>query len=196
MEAIKKEQKYTYADYASWELEEGERYELIDGVPYMMSAPTVNHQSVQGEIFRQLANFLKGRRCQVFNAPFDVCLYGEGNKDKTVVQPDILVVCDKNKLKDGKRCNGAPTLIVEILSLSTARMDLFYKLNKYLQAGVQEYWIVNPETKEVSVHLLEGDKYITTEYSKNDTIAATALEGFSINLQDVFANLTGEEDME
>jgi Uma2 family endonuclease len=193
VEALKKDVSYTYADYAKWELKEGERFEIIDGVPYMMSAPTTNHQRIQMRISGELYQFLKGKRCEVFIPPFDVCLFGKGNKDKTVVQPDILVVCDKDKLKDGKRCNGAPNLIIEILSPSTSSYDWFWKLNKYLQAGVREYWIVDPEMKKVFVHLLENDKYVTTEYDKEDNIPVTVLEGCSINMQDVFANLMKEE---
>jgi len=187
MEALRKDASYTYADYAGWELKEGERYELFDGVPYMMSAPSVNHQRIQGEIFAQFHSSLKGRRCQAFTAPLDVCLFGKGNKDNTVLQPDVFIVCDRNKLEDDKRCNGAPDLVIEILSESTSSRDWFYKFNKYLQAGVREYWIVDPGEKKVYVHLLEDGKYVTTEYEKDSVIPVTALDGCNINLQDVFA---------
>ena len=135
------EQRYTYADYVTWPGDE--RWELIDGVPYAMSpAPTIGHQRIAGEIHRQLANFLKGKPCEAFIAPVDVRLNAD-NDDDIVVQPDVLVVCDKNKL-DGKCCNGAPDFVVEILSPSTADHDRVNKFQVYVAAGVREYWIVDP----------------------------------------------------
>jgi Uma2 family endonuclease len=191
MGALENEKTYTYADYASWELKEGERFEIIDGIPYMMSAPSVRHQTISGVIFGNLFIFLRGRKCQVYHAPFDVCLFGDGDNDDTVVQPDILVVCDRFKM-DEKRCNGAPDLIVEILSPSTSKRDIFLKFNKYQQAGVREYWVVNPIDKVVSVHVLENNKYITSVYSEADKILVNVLEGCEIDLGEVFAE--DEED--
>jgi Uma2 family endonuclease len=187
-----KNQVYTYADYASWDLAEGERYELIDGKPYAMSAPSVKHQQISGELVRQLGNFLKdskNKSCQVFHAPFDVCLFGLGEQERTVVQPDISIVCDnsKNKLENGKRCNGAPEFIVEILSPSTSTHDWFYKLNKYLQAGVREYWIVDTQLKKIFVHLLKVNKYDVIEYKETDTIPVTVLDSCEINLSEMFS---------
>ena len=183
----KPEKIYTYADYAEWELEEGERYELLDGVPHMMAVPSIRHQSASVELVYQLRHFLKSKHCELFHAPFDVCLFGLGDQDRNVVQPDILVVCDKKKLEDGKRCNDAPELVIEILSPSTMYHDLFRKLGKYLQAGVREIWMVDPVMKKVYVHLLENNKDDSKEYSKTDIVPVTVLEGCMINLNDVFA---------
>ena len=177
------DKRFTYADYESWDDEN--RYELIDGIAYMMSAPTVEHQSIIVELSRQLANFLKGKPCKVFITPFDVCLNGLGDEDDTVVQPDVLVVCDESKL-DKKRCNGAPDMVIEILSPSTSKRDLFIKLKKYQNAGVREYWIAAPDAKAVNVHLLENGNYVIHPYESDDTISVNILDGCVIALSDVF----------
>jgi len=186
-EAIRKydeDKRYTYADYESWDDEN--RYELIDGIAYMMSAPTTAHQSILMELSRQFANFLKGKSCRVFAAPYDVCLNGLGDEDDTVVQPDILVVCDDSKI-DKKRCNGAPDMVIEILSPSTSKRDLLTKLIKYQKAEVREYWIVDPDSEVVNVHLLENGRYVINTYESEETIAVNVLEGCAITLPDIFS---------
>ena len=175
--------RYTYKDYESWD--GNERCELIDGEIYLMSAPSVNHQKASVELSRQLANFLIDKKCQVFASPFDVCLSGKGDNDYIVLQPDILVVCDKSKL-DTKRCNGAPDLVIEIVSPSSATLDRFKKLNLYLIAGVREYWIVDPDFKGVAVHILENDKYVISTYESDAIIPVNVLDGCEIILTDVF----------
>jgi len=182
---LPKEEYFTFADYQKWE--DGVRYELIDGVPYMMSpAPSWKHQSISSEFHRQFANFLKGKPCKVLTAPFDVRLNGAGDNDDTVVQPDLLVVCDRSKL-DEAGCNGAPDMVIEILSPSTARHDRLIKFQQYRQAGVREYWIVDPDTKSVQACLLENGKYTVTAYGDTDTAPVNVLDGCMINFKDVFA---------
>jgi Uma2 family endonuclease len=192
MEALQRQQAgsytaYTYADYASWDTDK--RYELIDGTAYLMAAPSQAHQTVAGEIFRQLANYLKGKPCKVFMAPFDVCLNARGDSDSTVVQPDVLVICDDGKL-DGKRCNGAPDLAVEVISESSAKRDEFQKLLKYQKNGVKEYWIVKPELKIVQSYILENGKYTVSVYGETDCAPVSILDGCAIDLADVFADVT------
>ena len=185
-EAIRKydeDKRYTYADYESWD--DDIRYELIDGIAYMMAAPTAAHQSILGELYRQLANYLKGKSCKVFLAPFDVCLSGLGDEDDTVVQPDVLVICEVSRL-DKKRCNGAPDMVIEILSPSTSKRDLFIKLKKYQNAGVREYWIVDPDSKSVNVHILENGHYVITSFEENEAIKVYILDDCVITLTDVF----------
>jgi len=176
--------QYTYEDYAGWN--DDVRYELIDGKAYMMSAPSVTHQSISMELSRQIASFLVGKQCSVFAAPFDVCLFGKGDEDDTVVQPDIVVICDREKL-DTKRCNGAPDMIIEITSPSTSRHDRITKLNKYMQAGVREYWVVDTDDKGVAVHILENGKYVISAYEGTETISVNILDECTIILPDVFA---------
>ena len=191
-------ERYTYADYCTWD--DDFRCELIDGEIYvdgqlypgkpgaavmMAPAPALGHQSISVDLTRQLANFLKGKPCKVFHAPFDVRL-NAGTGDDTVVQPDIAVVCDMSKLSE-KGCVGAPDLVIEILSPSSARRDRFLKLNAYQRAGVREYWIVDPDTKTVLVNILENGKYFIKSFSDADTAPVHVLEGCTIGLRDVFA---------
>ena len=182
MEAARK-QKYTYADYLTWD--DGQRCELIDGVVYMMSpAPSVDHQRISGEIFRQLVTYLRGKKCEVFPAPFDVRL-NAANEDDTVVQPDLTVVCDHNKL-DEHGCIGAPDMIIEILSPSSENHDKMTKFKKYRQAGVREYWIVSPKSRDINVFLLENEQYVCQPYGESDTIPVHVLDDCQIHLADVF----------
>jgi len=177
--------RYTYADYAL--LSDDKRYEVIDGVLYLMApAPSVAHQDVGGELFVQLKGFLRGNPCKVFHAPFDVCLNAAGDDDVTVVQPDILVVCDRSKL-DGKRCNGAPDFVIEILSPSSAARDTMLKFHKYMYAGVREYWIVDPIEKIVQVCILKGGRYETEALVDPDAIPVRVLQGCRIDMKQVFA---------
>ena len=173
--------RYTYSDYCSWD--DGERWELIDGVPYAMSpSPMRKHQGVSMALSSQLYNFLKEKPCKVYHAPFDVRLNADA-EDDTVCQPDIVVVCDKSKL-DEKGCKGAPDLVIEILSPSSLRMDRLIKLTKYRQAGVREYWIVDPDNRGVEAYVLDGERYYITGYV--DEAPVTVLPGCVINLKDVF----------
>jgi len=184
--AIKKEQRYTYADYCTWD--DGERWELIDGIAYAMSpAPAWTHQDIGGNLFVQLHNFLQGKPCKVFCAPFDVRLNAD-TYDDTVVQPDLVIICDRSKL-GGTGCIGAPDMVVEILSPSSASKDMILKYNKYLQAGVREYWIVDPETKMVRVCILKDGKYEHNDFTETDTIPVITLEGCQIDIKTAFAEL-------
>ena len=173
---------FTYTDYVGWD--DSVRYELIEGIPYMMTAPTWIHQSVSASLITQIHSFLYGKPCKVFAAPFDVRLNAAENDD-TVVQPDLVVVCDRSKLS-GSGCLGAPDMVVEILSPSNARYDIFVKFQQYQKAGVKEYWIVDPERRIVTVFVLENGKYVADTYGDTDTVPVFVLEGCQINMQDVF----------
>lgn len=182
---LKKEYIKEYYTFEEWaELPESFRAELHDGVLVAMGEPTRKHQEIFGEIFNQLYNFLKGKPCKVYATPFGVRL---NEKEDTVFEPDITVVCDKSKLEHRGICHGAPDMVVEILSPSTSRIDKVYKFNKYLEAGVREYWIVDQEFDFVQVHILRDGSYITRMYSKESRVPVSVLEGCVINLEDVFA---------
>lgn len=154
------EPRFSYREYLQWP--EGERWELVDGVAHAMGpAPARRHQVIVGELFRQIANALKGRECQVFFAPFDVRLPKADEADEeidTVVQPDIVVVCDRNKL-DERGCRGAPDWIIEVVSPTSESRDQILKRDLYQRVGVKEYWIVQPEARQVIVYRLEAGTY-------------------------------------
>jgi len=151
---------YTYFDYRHWP--EDVRYELIDGVAYLMApAPALEHQEVAGEIYYQLRRALEGRSCSPFIAPVDVRLPRAGESDDlvdTVVQPDVLVVCDPDKL-DRRGVRGAPDLVVEVLSPGTASHDHVHKRRVYERAGVAEYWLVHPGDRLLTVYRLARGEY-------------------------------------
>lgn len=179
---------YTYADYLTWQFEE--LVELIKGKIYKMSpSPIRMHQKISRKFVSRFDNFLNGHKCEVYHAPFDVRLLKEVNSNKeiyTVVQPDICVICDPNKL-DERGCIGAPDLIVEILSPSTSKKDVTIKFDLYEQNGVREYWIVYPGECIIDVFDLEDNKYkLRAKYGSDDIIPVGIFEGFSINANDIF----------
>ena len=181
-EALPEYQRYTYEDYCEWGDEK--RWELLDGIPRAMAAPSCAHQEVISGLLYQLYGYLRGKPCRVFAAPFDVRLNPD-HGDDTVVQPDLLVVCDPSKL-DSKSCVGAPDLVIEILSPSTAMLDKVLKYRKYLQAGVREYWIVDPGDRTVIVNILHDNGYISHPYGGADTIPVNVLDGCAIALSELF----------
>ena len=179
------DRRYTYADYMSWD--DDQRWELIDGVPYLMSAPTMHHALISSNLLGELHIQLKGKQCRPFHAPFDVRLNAD-TFDNTVVQPDVLVLCDREKY-DKTGCKGAPDFVVEVLSPSTSSRDRKTKFNLYKQAGVREYWIIDPDEKLVFAHIFNNEDCITRIYKKTDIIPITALEGCMIDLAEVFNGL-------
>jgi Uma2 family endonuclease len=185
------EEHFTYGDYRTWP--DNERWELIDGVAYDMSpAPSRLHQAVFGGIFFQIRAFLSGAECQVYGAPFDVRLpHGKQQDDDidTVVQPDIVVVCDRNKLDD-KGCKGAPDLVIEILSPSTSSKDLHEKFQLYERVGVKEYWIVHPLDRTVMVFRRDGDSFgRPAMFAGGDQIEVQLLGALVVDLSLVFGAL-------
>jgi len=186
----KKEEFYTYEDYLNWP--SNQRIELIDGQVYLMTPPSTIHQRILREIFISFAVYLKGKQCEVFNAPFGVRLPSANEKRneeiKTVVEPDIVVVCDKSKL-DEQGCKGAPDLIVEITSPSTASRDKIEKFNLYEKHGVKKYWIVEPESMVISVFTLqENGRYGRPDvYTVGDKIKVSIFEELVIDVSNVFA---------
>ena len=173
---------FSYKNYLAWD--ESNRWELIDGIPYMMAGASVRHQSMTVELLGQLREFLKNKPCRVFTAPFDVRLFPESDlSDKTVVQPDILVVCDEKKLSDGKACRGAPDFIIEVMSESSAGRDLIDKKRIYEAAGVKEYWVVGEE--KFYRYVLIDNKYLETIFdrAKDVGLEVSILKGCMISIK-------------
>lgn len=181
--------RYTFADVLTWD--ESERIEIINGEAFMMAPPSRIHQEISVAITAQLYNYLEGKRCKVYPAPFGVRLFeqdGDSPEDvDTVVEPDISVVCDKNKLDD-HGCKGAPDMIIEILSPSTQRHDRLVKLGLYQRAGVREYWTVNPEDKTVQVMLQDASGVLQLHevYGRDSVAKVNILNGCFIELVRVF----------
>jgi len=176
---------FTYADYKDWELAEGERYEVIYGEAFAMSAPGERHQLILMELASQFHVYLKGKPCRVFPAPYDVRLfYREDDGDDTVVQPDITVVCDEKK-RGSEGCRGAPDLVVEILSPSNSAIEMQRKFGLYQRAGIREYWVVDPENKELTIYRF-GENLGFHVYKGGDTVTSTVLTGLRIVLDQIF----------
>lgn len=181
------EYKYTYADLMTWD---GPRCELIDGEPKLLASPTRRHQTILRKLLLQIGNYLEGKTCEVFCSPFDVRLFEKENDSPqdvdTVVQPDILVVCDPKKLDDAG-CKGAPDLAVEIISSFNRQHDTVTKFDLYQRAGVKEYWIIDPDAQIVQVYTLEKDRYhAATVYTREQSAPVGVLEGCSVDLSLVF----------
>ncbi|MCB0571057.1 MAG: Uma2 family endonuclease [Phaeodactylibacter sp.] len=183
--------RYTYADYLTWQFDE--MVELIGGKIFRMSpAPGTSHQRLSGNLFRLIANHLLGQPCQAFAAPFDVRLppgrQSAGQID-TVVQPDISIICDPDKL-DERGCHGAPDWIVEILSKSTASKDLNEKYALYEHAGVREYWVAHPHEGTLLIYRLQADgRYHLlrqTPFTRDEKAPVGVFPGFEIGLDEVF----------
>jgi Uma2 family endonuclease len=188
---IKGSERFTYADYLTWP--EDERWELIDGAAYAMSpAPGIAHQRISRALTRIIDTHLHGRQCELFAAPLDVRLAAvsgvSDNYVETVVQPDIFVVCDKDKL-DERGCNGAPDFIIEISSPSTGKHDLTIKFDLYERNRVKEYWIIHPAEQTVLVYKMEDDNtYGKPErYAGDDRVPVPLLGELIVDLAEVFA---------
>ena len=181
--------KYTYADYLGWENDVNA--EVINGeIISMTPSPTPKHQDVVDELSAEFKMYLRGKKCMSFSAPMDVCLFANKNTKREHitdwVQPDLLVVCDESKIGD-KNIFGAPDLIVEVLSPSTARNDRLIKFHSYEKAGVKEFWIVDPYNMSVELYTLDGVTYKQTAiFGKDDLLTVGIFPELKIDLTNIF----------
>lgn len=173
-EPASRDRLHTLDDY--YALPDEQRVELIDGAFYDMAAPSFLHQIILGQLLRLFSDCAEqhGLPCEVIAAPCDVRL---DRDNYTMVQPDLLVICGKQDYLHMKRLEGAPDLAVEVLSPSTRSRDMILKLYKYENAGVREYWIVDPEQRTVTVHFFDTDHYDPVRYSFHDQIPVQISEG-------------------
>jgi len=187
MSLMPKKEEYTYEEWL--EMDDNENIDLIDGVlfrhgaPYLRGEPSSRHMDIVRELTVELTIFLrgKGRQCRVYTNPYMVKL----NK-KTIVHPDVTVVCDKTKRTD-RGCVGSPELVIEILSLTNAGDDLFTKYNQYKLAGVKEYWIVDPVKNTVAAYILQNKEYSVKYYAEKDILPVNVIPGCEIDLKIIFA---------
>ncbi len=184
--------EYSYADYLTWQLDEV--VELIKGKVFKKAAaaPKRIHQKVSLKLASLLLNFLEGKTCQVYEAPFDVRFPKKSKKDnkiQDVVQPDISVICDPTKLDD-RGCLGAPDLIVEILSPGNNRLELQNKYELYEENGVQEYWLIHPEQQTVLIYSLISNRYQPSRLlTSGDCVESKAIPGFVLDLEVFFRDM-------
>lgn len=163
------------------------RYELIDGEVYQLASPSYEHQRIVVELLHQMHQWSSEKKCKPVTAPFDVTLFKDDNKN--IVQPDIVVVCDPEKVDDHGRYYGTPSVVVEVLSESTRNKDMLKKLNLYMASGVGEYWIASPWNREVYIYsFASGEIRNYRVYKGAETAVSEALEQLSIPLEQVFNN--------
>ncbi|OYX20413.1 MAG: hypothetical protein B7Z16_06690 [Algoriphagus sp. 32-45-6] len=180
---------YSYADYLTWKIDD--MMELIRGKAYKWAAaaPGMSHQKVSVKLISLLHEYLKGKSCQVFHAPFDVRFPVKSKKNNeidTVLQPDLCVICDESKL-DEAGCIGAPDLVMEILSPGNNRKELKLKYKVYEESGVKEYWVIHPTEQTLLVYtLVKGNYQSSGLFVSGDVVESSCIEGFKLNLEDIF----------
>ena len=179
----------TYEEFLELVENSEQRFELIDGVVYYMVSPTYKHQMVVGELLAVFRTWFKGKPCAALTSPFDVTLVKSAD-NICVVQPDIVVLCDKENIDDQGRYKGVPTLVVEVLSPGTRGKDLLKKLNLYHECGIREYWIVDPEQETITIYAFEGEE--TVEHRvytpAQETAASLIFEGLAVSMKDAFSD--------
>ncbi|WOC52570.1 restriction endonuclease [Bergeyella porcorum] len=179
---------YSYADYLLWQVKE--KIELFKGKILAMSpAPARYHQKIVGNIHGILFPIFKGKKCELYTAPFDVRIPKQDKEDDkifTVVQPDLSVICDPEKL-DERGCIGAPDLVIEILSPGNSKKEMDVKFTLYEEAGVLEYWIVHPTEKVVWIYVLENGRYVTHKpFVEGEFLISKKFPDLKINTAEIF----------
>lgn len=185
----------TYEEYQEIVASSAYRYELINGEIYLLASPSFQHQVLVRKLTLKLDAFLQTGSCQVVPAPFDVRLFGHATKfseDPNVVQPDLVVICDLENITETGQYEGIPKLVVEVLSLSTRGKDLITKLELYMRSGIGEYWIVDPEEKQVSQYEFDEDRELAVHriLQQDEVLNSLKFPGFKLALQEIFSNQT------
>lgn len=179
--------KVSYEEFMEIYEKSERRMEFINGEIYLLGLPNMFHQEISGNLYVIFKNYLKGKKCKVFYAPFDVHFYKPDFKDPDVMQPDLLIACDLETINEKDRYMGTPSLVVEILSKSTRSKDMVEKLNTYMLSGVKEYWVVDPKKKTI---LLYGFKDLNvdefTSYKEGDQIHSYYFEELKVDSNDIF----------
>lgn len=190
----KSTRKISYEEYMTLVESSDQRYELIDGEVYLLASPSFRHQIVVNEISWHFNNYFRSKPCRSLTAPFDVRLFGFATKfeeDPNVVQPDVLVICDEDKVNKDNKYEGIPTLIVEVLSPSTRGKDMAAKLHLYMKSGVLEYWIVDLENQSIAQYSFSPDRDIESfkSYKDEDTIQSTVFNGLELSPKEIFTDI-------
>jgi len=181
------DKKMSYEQFRQMYEKTDKRYEYIDGEVFFLASPSITHQRIIGNIYAILRLWFKGKKCTPYLSPFDVTLK-KGENGMNVVQPDILVICDSENKNANDRYTGIPSLIMEVLSDTSSRTDLVRKLDLYMQAGIQEYWIVNYFNREVIVYGFKDNDITDMKlFVKDDTARSMIFDGLCADLKEIFA---------
>lgn len=180
-------QKASYKDFVELTTDSEERYEYIDGEIFLLASPKTTHQRVLADLFAQFYHWFQGKSCTPMIAPYDITLK-KADDQINVVQPDLMVICDlEEKLDAQDYYQGVPSLIVEVISESTRSKDMIKKLELYMSCGVEEYWIVNPMNKEISIYLFEEQNIAKNKtYKENEIVQSFLYEGLDIRVNHIF----------
>lgn len=189
--SFKSPRKISYEEYMELVDSSDQRYELINGEVYLLASPGFRHQVVVNEISGHFYNYFKDKPCRSLTAPLDVRLFGFATRfeeDPNVVQPDVMVICDEEKISEDNKYEGVPTLVVEVLSPSTKGKDMAIKLHLYMRSGVLEYWIADPAQNMITQYLFSDERDIKDmhNFTAGDTIGSAVFEGLEIPLKDIF----------
>lgn len=179
--------KATYEEFVELTKDVEDRYEYIDGEIFLQTSPKSDHQLALGELYGNFFNFFQGKKCTPMVAPYDIIMK-RSDDDINVVQPDLMVICDLGeKIGADGYYQGIPTLVVEVLSESTRRNDLIKKLNLYMIGGVEEYWIIDPKSKAVTIHTFKGYEFDETiSYKAPEKAASIIFSDLTVDLEKVF----------
>ncbi|MFW5981401.1 MAG: Uma2 family endonuclease, partial [bacterium] len=178
--------KLTYQEFLKIDKVDNKRYEYIDGRIYLLASPVYKHQKILGNIYFLFKNCFKNKNCEPLMAPFDVTLFKE-DKNMNIVQPDMLVICDHDKINKKGRYTGTPTLVLEILSDSTAKNDMIRKFNLYMKSGVVEYWVIDPDSDIVSIYYFQDKELKKNDvYEKDGKAKSHVFDGLEIQLKEIF----------
>ena len=189
--SFKSPRKISYEEYMELVDSSDQRYELINGEVYLLASPGFRHQVVVNEISGHFYNYFKDKPCRSLTAPLDVRLFGFATRfeeDPNVVQPDVMVICDEEKISEDNKYEGVPTLVVEVLSPSTKGKDMAIKLHLYMRSGVLEYWIADQAQKMITQYSFSDERDIKDmhNFTAGDTIRSAVFEGLEIPLKDIF----------
>jgi len=181
--------RVTYEEYLKIVEESENRYEYIDGEIFLLASPLYPHQKAVKEIFGAFILWFANKECEPLVSPFDVTLFRLDNEEKVnVVQPDILVICDPEKIDEKGKYRGTPTLVVEVLSDSTWSRDMLKKLDLYMESGIKEYWVINTSASEIYVYVFANNIIETIISCKGDGLAESVVfPGLNVALKQVFS---------
>ncbi|NLY88002.1 MAG: Uma2 family endonuclease, partial [Firmicutes bacterium] len=191
--------KISYEEYMELVNSSDQRYELIDGVVYLLASPSFQHQLVVNAIAWHFNNYFRRKSCHPLTAPLDIRLHGFATKfeeDPNVVQPDVVVICDwEKKVSEDGKYEGIPTLVVEVLSPTTKGKDMSTKLNLYMKSGVSEYWIVDLDGRQILQYTFSQDRDVESlkTMKTGETIRSFVFKDLEIHLDDIFRDLAGKQ---